>query len=180
MISPASRPRTALARAATLAFVGSLVVACASAGRKESGASAKSPSTTETAPADAKTGPGAAGGVPGQPQYAPPPPPIAPGTAGGTNPDRAIAIGKAGQELDNGQRELDVAAGDCRNACRALGSMDRAAGKLCELVAGSNDAPRCDDAKRRLYSARDKVRETCQRCPDGPSVDRNAPIPSVR
>ena len=181
MIRNASRRiHAALSLSAALALVAGLVVAC-SAGSRKDGAPAKSPSMSEASPADAR--PGGAGGQPG-PYAPPPPPPMAPvttGTAGGSAPnERSIAIGKAGQDLDTGQRELEVAAGDCRNACRALGSMDRAAGKLCELAAGSNDAPRCDDAKRRLYSARDKVRATCGRCPDGPSVDRNAPIPSVR
>jgi len=86
----------------------------------------------------------------------------------------------ATNEIESSQRELDVAAGDCRNACRALGSMDRAAGKVCELAQGSEEGRRCDGAKQRVYSARDRVKTTCGSCPGGPSVERAAPIPSPR
>jgi hypothetical protein len=91
-----------------------------------------------------------------------------------------MALQSAANEVDSSQRELDVAAGDCRNACRALGSMDRAAGRLCELSQGESELRRCDDAKRRVYSARDRVKTTCGGCPNGPSVERTAPIPSLR
>jgi len=93
---------------------------------------------------------------------------------------RALAFQRAGADVEASQRELDVAAGDCRSACRALASMDRAAGRLCELAQGPSELQRCDDAKRRVYSARDRVRSTCGECPGGPSVERGAPIPSVR
>jgi hypothetical protein len=92
-------------------------------------------------------------------------------------PNRNVAISQATNEIETSQRELDVAGGDCRNACRALGSMDRAAGRLCGLAQSNDEQRRCGDAKNRVYSARDKVRNTCGSCPDV-SVDRNAPIPS--
>jgi hypothetical protein len=92
-------------------------------------------------------------------------------------PNRALALAQASNEIETSQRELDVASGDCRNACRALGSMDRAAGRLCSLAQTNEEARRCDEAKLRVYAARDKVRNTCGSCPDV-SVDRNAPIPS--
>jgi hypothetical protein len=132
------------------------------------------------------------GGQPGAP--APPPPspataeppkaeatPATPTTPGG----RALALNKASSDIEAAQRELDVAGSSCQNACRALGSMDRACGHLCQLTredssqAGGHD--RCDDAKRRLYNARDKVRGSCGACPDNqPATDRNAPVPSMR
>jgi len=93
---------------------------------------------------------------------------------------RSMALQSASNEIESSQRELDVSAGDCRNACRALGSMDRAAGKVCELVQGDGEGRRCDDAKQRVYSARDRVKTTCGGCPGGPSVERTAPIPSLR
>lgn len=115
---------------------------------------------------------------PAQPGYpAPPPMPTAPAAsiAPTTSP---TAPGMA--ELDRAQRELDVAAGDCHNACRALSSMDRAAGRICSLSSGNDtDKQRCSDAKDRVYSARDKVKNSCGTCAET-SVDRNAPVPSTR
>ncbi|AKV02091.1 hypothetical protein AKJ09_08754 [Labilithrix luteola] len=90
------------------------------------------------------------------------------------------AVQAAARDLDASQRELDVAAGDCHNACRALGSMDRAAGHLCALVQGDDDVRRCEDAKTRVYSARSRVKNTCGACEGGPSVERNDPIPSTK
>ena len=122
------------------------------------------------------------------PPAAPPPPPAPaqPGALpqgaepGKPTPSRAQALQSAANEVDTSQRELDVAAGDCRNACRALGSMDRATGRLCGLTRGDSETRRCDDAKRRVYSARDRVKATCGQCENGASVDRAAPIPSLR
>ncbi|MEA2751126.1 MAG: hypothetical protein QOI41_5269, partial [Myxococcales bacterium] len=91
---------------------------------------------------------------------------------------RAAAIQSASRDVEASQRELDVAGSDCRNACRALGSMDRAAGRLCALSRGDGEPQRCDDAKKRVYSARDRVKTTCGTCADGTTVDRAAPIPS--
>ncbi len=126
---------------------------------------------------------------------APPPPPPAPEptpmtpaapkaepSGGSTSPGgasgRSTAIQSASRDVEQSQRELDVAGSDCKNACRALGSMDRAAGRLCQLSRGDDEPGRCEDAKRRVYSARDRVRTTCGTCADGTTVDRAAPIPS--
>ena len=109
---------------------------------------------------------------------APHPPTDTKPSADSTRPSsRALALSQAGTEVESSQRELDVAGGDCRNACRALGSMDRAAGRICSLAQSEDEQRRCGDAKTRVYSARDKVRTTCGTCPDV-SVDRTAPIPS--
>lgn len=112
-----------------------------------------------------------------QPSAAAPPPPSAPAGSYATPPNRSAAMSQATGEIEASQRELDVAGGDCRNACRALGSMDRAAGRLCGLAQSNDEVRRCGDAKTKVYSARDKVRNTCGTCPDV-SVERNAPIPS--
>jgi len=58
--------------------------------------------------------------------------------------------------------------------------MERAAGHLCDLASTPQDRALCDDAKQKVLSARERVRSTCGGCPGGPSVDRDAPIPSVR
>lgn len=121
--------------------------------------------------------------TPATPPAPPPPPPSQPYAQppGQDSPQsRAAAAQSAANEIESSSRELDVAAGDCRNACRALGSMDRAAGRLCGLTQGDNEMRRCDDAKRRVYSARDRVKATCGQCEGGPSVERSAPIPSLR
>jgi len=106
--------------------------------------------------------------------------PAQPSGAGGASSGRSAALQSASRDVEASQRELDVAGSDCRNACRALGSMDRAAGRLCELSQGGDESQRCDDAKRRVYSARDRVRTTCGTCADGTTVERAAPIPSRR
>lgn len=76
---------------------------------------------------------------------------------------------------------LEQAGADCRAACRALGAMDRTAGELCEVegVEGPHERA-CADAVGRVRAARDRVRAACVACPDGTSLDRNAPVPSPR
>ena len=127
------------------------------------------------------------GGQPGQPAPPPPSPTTAeapkaePATPSTSPQSRSMALSKASNDIEAAQRELDVAGSSCQNACRALGSMDRAAGHLCQLTREDNTHDRCDDAKRRLFNARDKVRGSCGTCPDNqPATDRNAPVPSMR
>jgi hypothetical protein len=176
-------------------LVAFLVTACA----------ARKSDAPPASPAAAQDSSPASGGAAGYPQDAygkqpgaPAPPPPSPSTATteppkaeavpqqqpGTPPTpqgRALALNKASSDIEQAQRELDVAGSSCQNACRALGSMDRAAGHLCHLTQSDNTHDRCDDAKRRLYNARDKVRGSCGTCPDNqPATDRNAPIPSMR
>ena len=148
------------------AFLG-LVSGCAARANKQS-------SVPESAPQAYGQAGYPAQAAQAQPAYAPPPP------ISEAAPASPLALRDAARELDSSQRELDVAGSDCRNACRALGSMDRAAGRLCQLSQGAADETRCTDAKHRVYSARDRVRASCGSCPDGPSVERTAPIPSLR
>lgn len=131
---------------------------------------------------------GAAAGYPSQPGYpqqqpypyasapAPPPPPSTtqpaqPGMPG--YPPETPAL-QASRDFDKAERELAVSTSDCTNACRALGSMDRAAGNICKLSA---DKPRCDDATDKVRSARDKVKNSCGDCKET-STNRNDPVPS--
>lgn len=90
---------------------------------------------------------------------------------------RTAALRQASSEIEASQRELDVAGGDCRNACRALGSMDRAAGHLCGLAQSTDEQRRCGEVTMSVRNARDKVKRMCGSCPDV-SVDRGAPVPS--
>lgn len=188
-----------LRRIGGAAFSAMLVAACAAPRAERGAAQPEAQAARAKAPADAEadamqpSGSAQQQGYPQQPGMAPPPSP-APPAAGApapaetkpqsaAGPSRAAAIARAGTDLEAAQRELDVAAGDCRNACRALGSMDRAAGHLCELARGGRDGEetrRCDDARSKVLSARDRVKQTCGACPGGPSVERNDPVPSLR
>ncbi len=143
------------------AFATSLMGCAAS----KSGAAPASPPAQEPSPKAPAAAPAADMAQPGA-QYAQPPP-----------ASRELSISQASNDVDVSQRELDVAGGDCRNACRALGSMDRAAGRICALAQAEDEIHRCEDAKTRVYSARDRVRGTCGSCPDV-TVERSAPIPS--
>jgi hypothetical protein len=105
------------------------------------------------------------------PQSVPSPEPDAP--AG-----RAASLRAARSEVERAQRELDLAMNDCASACRALGSMERATGHLCDLASEADDRQRCEDAKSAVRRAREKIRGTCRACPNGPSLDKSAPIPS--
>lgn len=184
-------------RTLSLFAIASLVTACASAKSRDAQApSAAQEAAPATGGASQAYGQPAPQQAPAQPGYAPaPPPPTATGTAasepsstpatparpGGAAGSRAVALQQASSDIDAAQRELDVSGGDCRHACRALGSMDRAAGRVCSLTREDDTHDRCEDAKRRLYGARDRVRSTCGACPDGqPAVERNAPVPSMR
>jgi hypothetical protein len=92
----------------------------------------------------------------------------------------ALRQAQARAEWDRARAALDAAANDCALACRALASMERALVHLCALATSTEDQARCEEARRRLLDARDRVRRACGSCPGGPSVDRNAPIPSSR
>ncbi len=82
----------------------------------------------------------------------------------------------ASGEFERAARTIDAAPSDCRQACRALGSMDRACGQLCQLDSDQT----CNDDKARLRSARRRVRTSCGSCADGTSVEPDGPIPQRR
>jgi hypothetical protein len=84
------------------------------------------------------------------------------------------------RELAAAARELQTSAGDCTTACRALGSMERATVHLCALASAPDERASCQDARSQVLSGRDRVRASCGECPGGPSLDKNAPIPSTR
>jgi hypothetical protein len=91
---------------------------------------------------------------------------VAPNATGA--PETTTVRARARADLDRAERELEASTGDCAAACRALGSMERATRHLCDLVASSpEDAPRCDDAQRKVRAARENVRSTCGVCPGG-------------
>jgi hypothetical protein len=136
--------------------------------------------------APAKAPAGAGGEAPAGPieeKPAPPPAPPAdvdndgvPDTAGRGSVSAAMVHARS--DLDRAERELRTAAGDCATACRALGSMERATAHLCSLATAPEDRDHCEHAKARVIAARAEVKSTCGSCAGGPSVDRDAPIPS--
>jgi hypothetical protein len=91
---------------------------------------------------------------------------------------RTRALRAARTEVEQAQRELEASMNDCAAACRALGSMERATGHLCELATEHDDRRRCEDAKTAVLRAREKIRASCGSCPGGPSLEKTAPIPS--
>jgi hypothetical protein len=54
----------------------------------------------------------------------------------------------------------NLSVADCTLSCRALASMERARDRICELSPGA----RCDDARAKVASARDKVAAACPSC----------------
>ncbi len=103
----------------------------------------------------------------------PPPPPSAFADA-----PRMQSVEEARLAVTASSREIESAAGNCPTACRALGSMDRATGRLCALAVSSSDHRVCADAKTKLLNARGEVRAACVSCPGGVVVEPDAPCPS--
>jgi hypothetical protein len=108
-----------------------------------------------------------------------PQPGAAPGATQGAYPSAPAPTSPeaAWSDMSHAQMELDAAPGDCTRACRALRSMDRSAGRVCTIA---DDRSRCTAAKDSVLRARAKVRASCNQCPDGTSVDADAPIPQDR
>ena len=159
-----------------LVVIASITFACSAERRPAEAPSAGAADARREAPSDASgpAGPSPPPPAPGTQSIAPRQPSSAPVDE---RSGRTASLMQARDEIEASQRELDVAGGDCRNACRALGSMDRAAGRLCGLAQSDDEQRRCGEAKTRVFSSRDRVKNTCGSCPDV-SVDRNAPIPS--
>jgi hypothetical protein len=75
--------------------------------------------------------------------------------------------------LDEAQRDFEqrwqsfqAAGNDCVTLCKALSSMKRAADHLCAMSdsGGDADKKRCSDAKDKVATASNKVKETCGGC----------------
>lgn len=88
---------------------------------------------------------------------------------------RAQAAMPEPDPLAEAERELDVAeealdAGDCVGICRALGSMIRAAERICALDEPGSASPsaRCAAARARVAEAIARVRRACPQCDPSP------------
>lgn len=107
------------------------------------------------------------------PERAPPPETPAPATEPpNSERRREAALRNARSELEAASRELDLATGECGSACRALASMERATGHICNLASDDGDRRRCEDAKAKVARARDRIRSSCGTCPDGTSLEK--------
>jgi hypothetical protein len=85
----------------------------------------------------------------------------------------ATARADAG-EADALERQLEqehaaLSTADCNTACKALGSIQRAAEKICAIEPG----PRCSSARAKADDAARRVREACPDCviAEGPSKE---------
>ena len=165
--------RTPRLRLVVFLLTPALAVACAS---QESKAPPRAPYDVESQPMAA---PPPQGPVrPGEPPYAPgSAPALAPGpapvTTSGTSstepPDgerrRQAALRAARTEVELAERDLDAtSSSDCSMACRALASLERAAGHLCDLATEADDRRHCEDAKTKVLRARDKIKSACGVC----------------
>lgn len=178
------------------ARIGSVVVAlgligCAAApaAREQARSPAQEPAPTAGTQPQYQQAPQGYPAQPGMPadeatrpatEYAEPPPSAQPPSGGSASTsDRKVALAQADRDFRGGERDLETTSGDCAIACRALGSMDRAAGRLCTMAQSGDEHTKCGDAKTRLYSARAKVKRACGKC-DDVSVESTAPVPSTR
>ena len=91
----------------------------------------------------------------------------------------ADAKGKdTGDDLEHAQSRFNdarklifsdkIGAGQCEQMCKALDSMRRATGRICELVGASSDAYKCTEAKAKLVEAESKVKTSCGACASSP------------
>lgn len=93
------------------------------------------------------------GGVIANPSPPPPAPGPRPVTPGPPDPRPTVKPPQVSQ-LSQGER--------CSLACRALGSMDRSASRICELA--GDDDERCQSARDRVSKARAIVERACSAC----------------
>lgn len=131
------------------------------------GAAASRPPESPSAAPTGGAYPSETKSVQGQPSEEPTPsaaPPAAAATSPGDASSGARAREAARAELARAQRDLETANSDCAAACRALASMERATDHLCALAGDSDDQSRCDDARRKVLAARERVRSTCGSC----------------
>ncbi len=152
-------------------FFAGMVCVCSCGARPE----APPPATPAGAPAEQAPG----GGGPEKKELEAPATKTTPEASESQTQPPSAALARARGDFDRAERELRASAGDCAMACRALGSMERAAVHLCDLASLPDDRARCDEAKQKVVAARARVRNTCGACPGGPSLDRDAPIPSA-
>jgi hypothetical protein len=131
----------------------------------------------------ASSAPRSAPAVPAQPAngaaapaYAAPPPPVATAAPAPGAAEAAPATADAEQhkaskdgasvQLGEARHELSVALGqaDCKAACRALASMEKATRQGCEPASSADERDQCQSAEKDLGAAKGRVRAACGAC----------------
>ena len=93
-----------------------------------------------------------------------------PAPGGGATPagpfaeEPPLTLEEATSALNAAATELSNAGSDCERACKALGSMQRSSGRICELNGPSDPGSRCQKARDRLEAARETLRKRCGSC----------------
>jgi hypothetical protein len=125
-------------------------------------ASAGGSTTSDTAP-PTTTGASPTGGEAKPGTMAPSPPTVPPPVP---TPTPFDDVPHAQAKFEESAQLFTNAGTDCSKMCKALASMERAAGHLCDLVKDgvATDKKKCSDAKARLDHARDRVMSTCGGC----------------
>jgi hypothetical protein len=168
----AKKSRSSKAKASAFLLLAIAVAACGGASEKP----AASPAD-EASPA----------AVPVNQDAQPPAPPAMPSTqsasptsSGGSDStaDRKAEMASAATDLDTARRDVETSFGDCANVCRALSSLERVTAHFCALASSNSERDACEDAKRRVYEARARIKESCGTCANGAPLDANAPLNS--
>jgi hypothetical protein len=95
-------------------------------------------------------------------EASPPPPP----RDGERDKDaEARAAMGAGSTAPTADSAAALSASPCETACRALASMDRSATHICSLA--GDDSDHCSNARERVRSATERVRQSCSECSNG-------------
>ncbi len=103
--------------------------------------------------------------------------PLTPSMSGGAHDaETPLDLPSALARLDADALAIGATLGNCSTACRSLGSMERAVHVVCELTRDGDHA-RCDEARKKLRDARERVRNGCGVCEGGPRTDASAPDP---
>jgi hypothetical protein len=66
--------------------------------------------------------------------------------------------------FDRAATELASGGRDCKEACKALGSMERSRDRICELNGPDDPGERCTKANERVESSREALRRRCGSC----------------
>jgi len=96
---------------------------------------------------------GCAGGATPRPNEAPAPSPSSSASTASSSSATAAA------ELDEGERMIEVAAGDCAAACSGLARIEGARAKAC-----TSKSAACKDAQTREADAKKRVKSFCGEC----------------
>ena len=174
MIAPLVTARFTVARRLAIAATTILVVSCAPAEMRAPASPATTPSFEPTAPSPAPppasnettTGGAAPTSAPAGETDATSKKPTPAPSATIAAPTPLDDVPHAQATFDESAQVFTSAGTDCAKMCKALASMERAAGHLCDLVKDGAAAERkkCTDAKARLDHARDRVMSTCGGC----------------